>query len=103
MAKDVAIVDSERERFFCSHYGSAGSSNQILARSSHVGYIENRTHVHFHVDKAGDSLFIPSNTLIFQREGPQVGVVTAEGKVLLRKIQIAQNLGAELEIVRPFS
>jgi hypothetical protein len=24
MAKDVGIVDSERERFFCSHYGSAG-------------------------------------------------------------------------------
>jgi RND family efflux transporter MFP subunit len=61
------------------------------------------THVHFHVDNAGASLFIPSNTLIFQREGPQVGVVTAEGKVLLRKIQIAQDLGAELEIVKGLS
>jgi hypothetical protein len=30
-------------------------------------------------------------------------VVTAEGKVLLRKIQIAQNLGAELEIVKGLS
>jgi len=59
--------------------------------------------VHFHVDNAGDSLFIPSNTLIFQREGPHVRVVTAEGKVLLRKIQIAQNLGAELEIVKGLS
>ena len=59
--------------------------------------------MHFHVDNAGDSLFIPSNTLIFQREGPHVRVVTAEGKVLLRKIQIAQNLGAELEIVKGLS
>jgi len=43
MAKDVAIVDSERERFFCSLYGSAGSLNQIFAPSSHVGYLENRS------------------------------------------------------------
>jgi len=46
MAEDVAIVDSERERFFCSHYGSAGSSNQIFAPSSHVGYLENRSQKH---------------------------------------------------------
>jgi hypothetical protein len=43
MAKDVAIVDSERERFSCSHYGSADRSNQISPPSSHVGYLENRS------------------------------------------------------------
>jgi hypothetical protein len=59
--------------------------------------------VHFHLDNTGNSLFIPGNTLIFQREGPQVGVVTTDGKVELRKIQIGQDLGAQLEILKGLS
>src|ERR1700751_3016078 len=43
MARDLEIVDSERERFSCSHSGRAGSSNQISPPSSHVGYLENRS------------------------------------------------------------
>jgi RND family efflux transporter MFP subunit len=61
------------------------------------------TEVHFHLDTTGNSLFIPGNTLIFQREGPQVGVVTTDGKVKLRKIQIGQDLGAQLEILKGLS
>jgi Protein of unknown function (DUF1656) len=37
------MADSERERFSCSHYGSAGSANQFSPQSSHVGYLENRS------------------------------------------------------------
>jgi hypothetical protein len=37
MAKDVAIVDFQRNKVFYSNYGSAGSSNQIFTSSSHIG------------------------------------------------------------------
>ncbi|MBV9874595.1 MAG: efflux RND transporter periplasmic adaptor subunit [Verrucomicrobia bacterium] len=61
------------------------------------------TRVHFHVNNSLGGLFIPSNTLIFQREGPQVGVVTEHGQVALHQIQIAQDLGGELEIAKGLS
>jgi RND family efflux transporter MFP subunit len=61
------------------------------------------TEVHFHLNSAGNTLFIPSNTLLFRHEGPAVGVVTSDGKVEIRKVQIAQDLGSRLEIVKGLS
>jgi len=61
------------------------------------------TEVHFHLNSAGNSLFIPSNTLLFRHEGPAVGVVKSDGKVEIRKVQIAQDLGTQLEIVKGLS
>ena len=61
------------------------------------------TEVHFHLNSTGNSLFIPANTLLFRREGPAVGVVKADGKVEIRKVQISQDLGTQLEIVKGLS
>jgi membrane fusion protein, multidrug efflux system len=61
------------------------------------------TEVHFHLHSVGNTLFIPANTELFQHEGPTVGVVEADGKVELRKVQISQDLGTQLEIVKGLS
>jgi RND family efflux transporter MFP subunit len=59
--------------------------------------------VHFHLTSPGNTLFIPANALLFQREGPTVGVVQPGGKVEIRKVQIAQDLGTRLEIIKGLS
>jgi membrane fusion protein, multidrug efflux system len=61
------------------------------------------TEVHFHLSSPGNTLFIPGNALLFQREGPTVGVVQAGGKVEIRKVQIAEDLGTKLEITKGLS
>jgi RND family efflux transporter MFP subunit len=61
------------------------------------------TEVHFHLSSPGNTLFIPANTLLFQREGPTVGVVQASGNVEIRKVQIAEDLGTKLEITKGLS
>jgi RND family efflux transporter MFP subunit len=61
------------------------------------------TEVHFHLNSIGNTLLIPANTLLFRREGPAVGLVKADGKVEIRKVQISQDLGTQLEIVKGLS
>jgi RND family efflux transporter MFP subunit len=61
------------------------------------------TEVHFHLTSPGNTLFIPANTLLFRREGPAVGVVQSDGNVEIRKVQIAQDLGSQLEIIKGLS
>ena len=61
------------------------------------------TEVHFHLNSVGNTLLIPANTELFQHEGPTVGVVKADGKVEIRKVQISQELGTQLEIVKGLS
>jgi len=61
------------------------------------------TEVHFHLSSPGNTLFIPANALLFQREGPTVGVVQSDGRVEIRKVQIAQDLGSKLEIIKGLS
>lgn len=43
-------------------------------------------------------LSVPSNSLLFRAEGPQVAVVDADGLVRLQSIAIVRDLGATLEI-----
>src|ERR1700733_14217562 len=43
-------------------------------------------------------LLVPGNALLFRSEGPRLAVVDQDGKVNLRKIVIAQDLGQSLEI-----
>jgi RND family efflux transporter MFP subunit len=48
-------------------------------------------------------LVLPENTLLFQREGPAVGVVTSDGKVEIRKITINRDFGNKLELTHGVS
>ena len=57
------------------------------------------TEVHFHIESAGSTLQIPANTLLFRNGASAVGVVSADGKVEIRKVQIGKDLGTRLEIV----
>ncbi|QGZ64121.1 efflux RND transporter periplasmic adaptor subunit [Paraburkholderia acidisoli] len=43
-------------------------------------------------------LTVPGNTLLFRAEGPRLAVVDADGKIKLKPIEIAQDLGQSLEI-----
>lgn len=45
-------------------------------------------------------LTVPGNTLLFRAEGPRLAVVDAQGKVELKPVEIAQDLGQTLEISR---
>jgi membrane fusion protein (multidrug efflux system) len=49
--------------------------------------------------KLDPSLTLPSNTLLFRSEGPQVGVVGADGKVELRRIALGRDFGPTIEIL----
>lgn len=43
-------------------------------------------------------LTLPANTLLFRAEGPQVGVVQANGKVELRQVTLGRDFGPTVEI-----
>lgn len=43
-------------------------------------------------------LSVPGNTLLFRAEGPRVAVVGADGKIRLKPVEIAQDLGQTLVI-----
>ena len=61
------------------------------------------TVVHLHLTSTGESLLVPANTLLFRAEGSAVGVVGADGKVEIRKVQVGTDLGTQLEIVNGLS
>jgi RND family efflux transporter MFP subunit len=44
-------------------------------------------------------LTLPSNTLLFRAEGPQVGVVGLNGKVELRSVTLGRDFGPTIEII----
>jgi RND family efflux transporter MFP subunit len=49
--------------------------------------------------KLAPTLTLPSNTLLFRSEGPQVGVVGADGKVELRRIALGRDFGPTIEVL----
>jgi multidrug efflux pump subunit AcrA (membrane-fusion protein) len=55
--------------------------------------------VRFTQAKAETPLTLPANTLLFRSEGPQVGVVNAEGKVELRNVGLGRDFGPTVEIL----
>jgi RND family efflux transporter MFP subunit len=44
-------------------------------------------------------LTLPANTLLFRSEGPQVGVVAADGKVELRSVTLGRDFGPTIEML----
>lgn len=55
--------------------------------------------VHFKPNINAKKVTVPVNAMLFRREGPQVAVVGADGKVELRHINIGRDYGTTLEIV----
>jgi len=55
--------------------------------------------VRFPDTKIDAPLTLPSNTLLFRAEGPQVGVVLADGTVQLRSVSLGRDFGPTVEIL----
>jgi len=55
--------------------------------------------VRFAETKSAASLTLPGNTLLFRAEGPQVGVVRADGKVELRSVKVGRDFGQSVEVL----
>jgi RND family efflux transporter MFP subunit len=66
------------------------NSNKVLRPGAYV-------FVHFHLPGIGNSVTIPSNTLLFRAEGLRVGVVR-DGHVVLVPITIGQDFGNTVEV-----
>jgi RND family efflux transporter MFP subunit len=59
--------------------------------------------VRFPQVKADAALTLPSNTLLFRAEGPQIGVVLNDGTVDLRNIRIGRDFGPTMEVLEGVS
>ena len=55
--------------------------------------------VHFQLPLNVVPLVLPSSTILFQSDGPQVGVVSGENQVELRKVTLGHDFGDTIEIV----
>jgi membrane fusion protein, multidrug efflux system len=55
--------------------------------------------VRFPEAKPEAALTLPSNTLLFRPEGPQVGLVEGEGRVKLRGVTLGRDFGPTIEIL----
>jgi len=55
--------------------------------------------VSFTESKMEAALTLPSNTVLFRPEGPQVGLVGPEGKVSLRPVKLGRDFGPTIEIL----
>ncbi len=54
--------------------------------------------VHLPLDGNNHTMTVPATVLIFRAQGPQVAVVSADGKAKLREVHIALDLGDRLQI-----
>jgi len=55
--------------------------------------------VTFHLRSSRPTVVIPSNTLLFRAQGPQVALVKGEGRVHLQSIQLGRDFGNSLEVL----
>jgi RND family efflux transporter MFP subunit len=59
--------------------------------------------VHFHLSLKAAPLVLPGNTILFQAQGPQVGVVNSQSRVELRKVTLGRDFGNRVEILSGIS
>jgi RND family efflux transporter MFP subunit len=55
--------------------------------------------VHFQLPLSVVPLVLPSSTILFQTDGPQVGVVNSRNQVDLRKVMLGHDFGDTIEIM----
>jgi len=59
--------------------------------------------VHFHLSLKAVPLVLPGNTILFQAQGPQVGVVNSQNRVELRNVTLGRDFGNRIEILSGIS
>ena len=55
--------------------------------------------VHFQLPLGVTPLVLPSNAILFQADGPQVGVVNGSGQVELRRVTLGHDFGDTIQIL----
>jgi hypothetical protein len=55
--------------------------------------------VHFQLPLGAAPLVLPSSTILFQADGPQVGLVNNQNQVELRKVTLGHDFGDAIQIV----
>ena len=55
--------------------------------------------VHFHLSLKVVPLVLPGNTILFQAQGPEVGVVNSQNHVELRKVTLGRDFGNRVEVL----
>lgn len=56
--------------------------------------------IHFSLPGPSNMVRIPTSALLFREDGLEVAIVGADGKVSLKKVTIARNLGTEVEVLQ---
>jgi RND family efflux transporter MFP subunit len=59
--------------------------------------------VHFQLSVKAAPLVVPGNTILFQSQGPQVGVVNSQNRVELRKVTVGRDFGNSVEVLSGIS
>jgi multidrug efflux pump subunit AcrA (membrane-fusion protein) len=55
--------------------------------------------VHFHLSLKVVPLVLPGNTILFQAQGPEVGVVNSQNHVELRMVTLGRDFGNRVEVL----
>jgi RND family efflux transporter MFP subunit len=55
--------------------------------------------VHFQLPLNVVSLVLPSSTILFQTDGPQVGIVNSQSQIELRKVTLGHDFGDTIEVL----
>ena len=55
--------------------------------------------VQFQLPLSAATLVLPSSTILFQADGPQVGAVNSQNQVELRKVTLGHDFGDAIQIV----
>ena len=90
VVRTSGLIDAQ-SRTLLTELEVDNSQNEIIAGS----YAQ----INFSDVKSDPSLVLPSNALLFRAEGLQVGVVDADGKVVLRSITIGRDFGKTVEVL----
>jgi len=107
MSVQLDVPDHPGEQFTGHLIGNSGAVNQasgsLLAQfevDNPRGELLPGAYAEVHLPMAANNhtLTVPATTLIFRAQGPQVAVVDAHNKVVLRNVHIAMDLGDRLRI-----
>lgn len=107
MSVQLDVPDHPGEQFTGHLIGNSGAVNQasgsLLAQfevDNPRGELLPGAYAEVHLPMAANNhtLTVPATTLIFRAQGPQVAVVSADNKVVLRDVHIAMDLGDRLRI-----
>ncbi|WP_109124952.1 efflux RND transporter periplasmic adaptor subunit [Dyella sp. C11] len=107
MTVQLDVPDHPGEQFTGHLIGNSGAVNQASGSLLTQFEVDNPkgellpgAYAEVHIPMTGNShtLTVPATTLIFRAQGPQVAVVGADNKVVLRDVHIAMDLGDRLRI-----